>query len=252
MLTELTSKTLPDGTLTESRTYDNNGNLATVTHFNGAVTTYTYDQLNRLLSRSTPGEATVSFTYTPTGKRATMSDASGMTTYSYDSMYRLTAKATPEGTLSYTYDAAGHVASMASNHVNGMAVTYSYHSLNRLSTVTDGRLAGSGTTSYTYDNANNVGTVAYPSGIQTQFAYDQLNRVSALASQVSGYAYQRGPTGNLTSALELSGRNVNWSYDGIYRLTNESIASDPSKNNGTVSYGLDPVVLPGNLYQSEC
>ena len=34
---------------------------------------------------------------------------------------------------------------------------------------------------------------------------------------------------------------MNWSYDGIYRLTNETISLAPSRNNGSVSYGLDPV-----------
>jgi RHS repeat-associated protein len=34
---------------------------------------------------------------------------------------------------------------------------------------------------------------------------------------------------------------VNWTYDGIYRLTNETIALAPSGHNGNVSYGLDPV-----------
>ncbi len=34
---------------------------------------------------------------------------------------------------------------------------------------------------------------------------------------------------------------MNSSYDGIYRLTSESITSDRSKNNGSVSYDLDPV-----------
>jgi YD repeat-containing protein len=65
--------------------------------------------------------------------------------------------------------------------------------------------------------------------------------VTGLATQTTGYVYQRGPTGNLTSATELSGRTVNWSYDGIYRLTNETISLAPSKNNGSVSYGLDSV-----------
>ncbi|HEX8712692.1 MAG TPA: hypothetical protein VF730_12520, partial [Terracidiphilus sp.] len=39
------------------------------------------------------------------------------------------------------------------------------------------------------------------------------------------------------------GRTVQWSFDGIYRLTNEQITGDPnSQNNGTVSYSsLDPV-----------
>ena len=238
LLLEPVSKTLPDGSLTETRQYDTAGNLISLTHFNGAVTTYTYDSLNRLLSRSTPGEATVSFTYTPTGKRQTMTDASGTTNYTYDGMDRLTQKATPEGTLSYTYDAAGNVASMQSSNANGANVSYTYDTLNRLATVVDSRL---GTTTYAYDPASNVTTVTYPNGVQSALQYDPLNRVTGLATQTTGYIYQRGPAGNLTSATELSGRTVNWSYDGIYRLTNETISLAPSKNNGSVSYGLDPV-----------
>jgi RHS repeat-associated protein len=241
LLGEITGKTLPDATLTETRQYDQNGNLTSLTHFNGVTTTYTYDNLNRLLSRTTPNEAPVSFTYTGTGKRQTMTDASGTMTYSYDSMDRLITKATPEGTLSYTYDAAGNLASMSSNHTNGVSVTYSYDDLNRLTSVVDANLAGAGTTTYTYDTASNLGTVTYPNGIHTGFTYDQLNRVSTAVSQVAGYSYQRGPTGNLANVVELNGRTVNWAYDGIYRLTSESITSDPSKNNGSVSYGLDPV-----------
>jgi RHS repeat-associated protein len=156
-------------------------------------------------------------------------------------MDRLTAKATPEGTLNYTYDAAGHVASIASNHVNGASMSYTSDSLNRLSTVTDNRLTGNNVTTYTYDNANNVLSVTYPNGVQAVLQYDTLNRLTALATQQTGYVYQRGPTGNLTSALESNNRTVNWSYDGIYRLTNEAISSAPSGNNGSVGYGLDPV-----------
>jgi len=32
-----------------------------------------------------------------------------------------------------------------------------------------------------------------------------------------------------------------WSYDGIYRLTNEAITGDPQQNNGGASYSLDPI-----------
>lgn len=85
--------------------------------------------------------ATVTFTYTATGKRSTMTDASGTTTYGYDSADRLISKATPAGTLSYTYDAAGHVASIASSNANGASMSYTYDSLNRLSTVVDNRLS---------------------------------------------------------------------------------------------------------------
>jgi RHS repeat-associated protein len=146
-------------------------------------------------------------------------------------------KATPEGTLDYGYDPAGNLASMQSAD-GAVNVSYAWNSLNLLGQVTDSRL---GTTTYTYDSANNVGSVSYPNGVTTSFTYDLLNRVATALSQVSGYTYQRGPTGNLTSATELSGRNSNWAYDGIYRLTNETISLDPAHNNGSVSYGLDPV-----------
>jgi len=108
--------------------------------------------------------------------------------------------------------------------------------------VVDNRLpAGQNTTSYAYDPNSNVTTVRYPNGLQSSFAYDNRNRVKALNSAPTGYSYQFGPTGNRVSMTEQSGRTLNWSYDGLYRLTNEGISNDPAGNNGTLAYGLDPV-----------
>ena len=244
LLSQPVSKTLPDGSLTETRQYDPAGNLTSLTHFNGKTTTYAYDSLNRLLSRTpdpTTGEPTVSFTYTATGKRHTMTDASGTTSYSYDSMDRLTQKATPEGTLNYTYDAAGHLASMTSSHANGVSVSYTYDSLNRLSTVVDARLPGNQTTTYAHDNANNVATVTYPNGVQTALSYDQLNRLKQLATSQTGYLYTFDNAGNRKTASEYNGRSVAWNFDGIYRLTGETITGAAGNANGTASYVLDPV-----------
>ena len=50
-------------------------------------------------------------------------------------------KTTPEGTLNYTYDAAGDLASMTSSDGN-VSVDYTWDELNRLSTVVDHRLNG--------------------------------------------------------------------------------------------------------------
>jgi len=237
---ELTFKILPDQTHTETRTYDAAGNLYQLTHFNGAVTTYTYDALNRLLSRATPGEPTVSFTYTPTGKYLTSTAADGTVNYGYNALDQLTTKATPEGTLSYTYFPSGKVETIASSNPNGISVAHTYDDLNRLSTVVDNRLQGNQTTTYTYDPASNVASVATPNSLTASFTYNALNRLTALTTPVSSYNYQLGATGNRTSATEGNGRSLTWNYDGIYRLTNETIAGDPS-NNGSASYSLDPV-----------
>ena len=48
------------------------------------------------------------------------------------------------------------------------------------------------------------------------------------------------PTGSRAGATELNGRSVTWSFDGIYRLTGETVSGD-AHYNGSVSYGLDPV-----------
>jgi len=146
-----------------------------------------------------------------------------------------------EVTLSYTYYPTGKVQIITSSNTNGASVAYTYDDLNRLSTVADNRLSGNNTTSYAYDPASNLSTATYPNGLQSAMTYDALNRITGLATQNSGYLYQRGPTGNLTSATELNGRSINWSYDGIYRLTNEAVSADPDHVNGSVAYGLDPV-----------
>ena len=231
----------------QTRTYDAAGNLQTLLDYNGRTTQYTYDSLNRLITRS-PYSATdgapESFTYTPTGKRATMTYGSPQetVTYTYDDHDRLYQKQTPQGTLTYTYDAAGNLASMTSSNANGVSVSYTYDSLNRLATVVDNRLpAGQQTTTYSYDPASNLATVTYPNGLQSSFTYDDLNRVTAMNAAKASYNYQLDATGNRKQVTESSGRVVNWSYDNIYRLTNEAISLDPHSVNGSVGYGLDPV-----------
>jgi hypothetical protein len=46
---------------------------------------------------------------------------------------------------------------------------------------------------------------------------------------------------NRTSVTEGTGRTANWTYDKIYRLTNETIGADPANKDGSVGYVLDPV-----------
>jgi RHS repeat-associated protein len=58
-----------------------------------------------------------------------------------------------------------------------------------------------------------------------------------------GYTYQLDQSGHRQSVTEPNGRAVSWTYDGIYRLTNETISGDPgpTPKDGSVGYGLDPV-----------
>src|SRR5260370_13712776 len=224
---------------TQTRNYDPAGNLASLVDYNGHTSTYPYDKLNRPLTKipdPTLNEPTVTFTYTATGKRESMTDASGTTHYPYDNLDRLKKKATPQGTLTYTYDAAGNVASMASNNANGISDAYTYDNLNRLATVVDNRLpVGQKTTQYSYDPASNLATVTYPNGLSSNFTYDDLNRLTNLAQSknaapLASYNYTLGLAGNLATAAEPSGRSLAWTYHGIYPLTNETIKPNTISN----------------------
>src|SRR5712691_1988019 len=159
--------------MSETHIYDAVSNLASRTDFNGKETTYGYDTLNRLLSKvpdPSLSQPTVTFTYTLTGQRLSMTDPSGTTNYSsYDNRDRLKTKATPEGTLTYTYDAHGNVLTINSSNTNGASMTYTYEALNRLASAKDNRIAAQGgpstPTTYTYDAAGNLTGYAYPNTV---------------------------------------------------------------------------------------
>jgi RHS repeat-associated protein len=247
-------RTLPAGQ-TESMTYDAAGNLKTKTDFNGKTTTYNYDFNNRLTAKipdASFSAPTVTFTYTATGQRESMTDTSGITSYTYDARDRLTKKATPEGTLAYSYDLDGNLKSIRSSNPNGTSVDYSYDADNRLSNAKDNRL-DSGTTTYSYDNAGNLQNYLYPNGVQTTHQYNNLNRLTNLTTTsgtptpIANYAYQLGPAGNRTRVNELGGRQVQYGYDDLYRLTSETITSDVNGHNGIIGYQYD---LVGNRLSS--
>ena len=241
-----TKRTLPLG-MSEVYAYDAAGELTSRTDFRGKKTTYAYDSMRRLLSKTPDpslAQPGVTFTYTATGKRATMQDASGLTTYTYDALDRLRSKATPQGTLTYTYDAAGNMLTARSSHANGLSADYAYDAAERLQTVTDRRLGAEGVTAYAYDANGNLESTLYPNQVQTNYAYNSLNRLTNVSATrgatLASYAYTLGAAGNRLSVTEADGRSVGYSYDALYRLTAETISGDPA-NDGAVNYTYDAV-----------
>jgi YD repeat-containing protein len=109
---ELVTQAFPSDTSAQAITYDAAGNVLSITDSKGKTTTYSYDTRNQLLSETPDpslSDSAVTFTYTPTGQVATMTDSGGTITYIYDSQDRVISKATPVGTLTYSYDAAGNL-----------------------------------------------------------------------------------------------------------------------------------------------
>ena len=108
-------------------------------------------------------------------------------------------------------------------------------------TVVDNRLQGNKTTTYTYDPASNVATVATPNGLTSSFTYDALNRLTAMTRRSASYNYQFGPTGNRTSATEGNGRTAHLELRRHLSPDQRNHRRRSASNNGSASYGLDPV-----------
>ena len=248
-------RTLPGGQV-ETYAYSIDGLLTNRTDFNGDRTAFIYDVMNRLVQKLPDPrrfESRVSFGYNELGLRTNMVDASGVTTYRYDNRNRLVEKATPQGTLFYAYDVNGNVTNIHSSNVNGVTLNYGYDELNRLDEVFDPH---TGPTSYTYDEVGNLRSFTLPNAVNTFCRYNELNRLTNLNvsvgfSGVADFAYTIGPAGNRLSATETivhdSLNNVAttinrlYSYDRLYRLTNEMIGGTSFASPATLDYIYDKV-----------
>ncbi len=120
----------PSGTPT-TYTYDTRDNLIQMQDSLG-TTTFAYDAVNRLISKTDANGFTVAYTFDEAGNLATLTYPGNKTvTYTYDELNRLkTVTDWMDRTATYDYDPAGRLESLI--QFNGTVITYSYDNANRL------------------------------------------------------------------------------------------------------------------------
>lgn len=221
-------------------TYDAVGNLQSMTDFNGETTVYRYNDRNWLIEKDFDDDPTVSMTYTRNGLVETMTDGRGVTQFEYDERDRLTKRIDPDGKwIAYGYDVAGNRTLVKT----ALGETrYTFDQRNWLDTV----IAASGTTDYDYNAVGNLVHTQFGNGTQENRRYDTLNRLVYLENQaadgdlISSYTYTLDKVGNRMSVMENDGRKVNYTYDELYRLTQEKVL-DAVNGNRTSGYVYDNV-----------
>ncbi|MEO8198413.1 MAG: RHS repeat-associated core domain-containing protein, partial [Thermoanaerobaculia bacterium] len=201
------------------------------------------------LRRTYPGNVQVSFTYSPTGRRLTATDARGVTTYGYDNRDRVTSLVYPDGrSLEYSYDAAGNRTALTANVASRTLTTsYTYDDLNRLDTVTD---PNGGVYNHNYDANGNRSSLLFPNGVATTYAYNAKNQllnistINNAGTTLVSFAYTLTPSGNRTKIVEHDGITRNYSYDSLYRLTDEHVRQGTAPDAPTAwrnQFAYDPV-----------
>jgi RHS repeat-associated protein len=183
-----------DGTLLERNAYDAAGNIERRTDALGTVTRTTFDLSDRpqsqVVGEGSTVAGTTTWTYTPLGDVATVTDPMSRTTtntwdqrrrmvesineeaesteFDHDGLGQITQIVTPMGyTSTRIYDDADRLEKVSNGL--GKAWTYSYNGTDQRTAILDpqGR-----TTAFDYDSRGLLASMTYPSGVVTTFRYD--------------------------------------------------------------------------------
>jgi RHS repeat-associated protein len=176
------------------------------------VITNGLDQKTQLLqykdtTHTAPGAPadTTTYTYTPSGKPASITDSTGKNTwtYTYDLHDRKASSTDPDtGTTALTYDTIGELAT--STDARGKRLVYTYDNLGRKTTEHDGTVTGPTLASWTYDTV----TPGLPTG-STRFVSGQ-----AYTSQVTAY-----DTAGRTTGIKATIPAVDTGLAGTYQFS---------------------------------
>ncbi|MFN0314570.1 MAG: RHS repeat-associated core domain-containing protein [Burkholderiales bacterium] len=191
---------------TTSYVYDTAGRMTSSTDRKGVITTYSYDELDRVITLTRP-EGLTRFTYDAVGRLSEITDPSGSISYRYDLADRLVKETQLAGGISteiaYTYDALDRRTSRVVNGLANETTTYGYDPANRLTSIT---YRGQ-TTTYTYDAAGRLTNKTLPNGIKQALTFDNANRLTELR-----YTH---PDNSLIEALT-------YGYDSAGRRTSQT------------------------------
>jgi RHS repeat-associated protein len=240
--------TMVDWLGTHTYTYDDLNRVLTDTNAAGQTITYTYDEVGNLATLTYPGSLTVTYAYDDANRLLTVTDwASRVTTYNYDTDGRMGGITLPNGVVTtYGYDNAGHVSSL--DHMNGAttiaAFDYTFDKLGNRKT----KVTPAGTESYLYDELYRITNVTYPNSATASYTYDATgNRLTKTDGPVTNYAYDIADqllsagdgvrTYDNDGQLTQIGSHLGYTWDARQQLA--AITDAPSNTAPTANAGPD-------------
>lgn len=224
--------------------YDSDGNLAMEITPNGEKAVYSYNNTGELVNieifadqASTISEQTISLAYNTLGQLTSYDDGETQGAYSYDDVGQLIAATTNYGpfskTISYTYDAAGNVAT----YTNPEGVTYAYN-YDDIGLIRSINIPGTGVIAFSDYQWSQPTRITLPGGTVIDRQYDGLQRMASntlldpAQNTLMTVLYGYDPAGNILSQTTEHG-DYAYDYDSLYRLIS---ADYPASNDETFGY----------------
>ncbi|NOH00462.1 MAG: hypothetical protein HND47_00085 [Chloroflexi bacterium] len=222
--------------------YNSVGNRETVKDPNGNITRFTYDELNRVMSKQDPLGNIWQYDYDAAGNQISMTDGNQQTTnYTYDDARQLVKIERPDEVVQFAYTQTGQRESM--QDALG-STSWIYDDLNRLVETRD--IFGN-VVKYGYDANGNRTSLTYPDGHIVSYAYtsgDQLANVVNEQSTVISYQYD--DANRLSVVSRVNGVTSNYTYDIAGRLI-QLTHTAPQGSLADYQYIYDP---SGNLIEA--
>jgi RHS repeat-associated protein len=199
---------------------------ATAAAPSGATTTFTYDPVGNVLTRTGPDNVKTTWTYTPLNNVATVS-YSGSSAHSvsdtYDADGNETGMTDASGSSSYVYDPFGELTSAS----NGASQTtgYAYTADSLPTSATLGSTGDTITTTYDPTDTASVITLKNASSTLQSFTYTDspgrtiLNEADIPASPNSPAVYTYDAKSRVTSMTPGSGSTLSYGFDASGDLT---------------------------------
>lgn len=200
------------GSISEEHAFTANGKRESLTDANGNMTTYEYDDFDRLSKMTFPDSSFMTYTYDAKNHLTGLKTRAGEhIAYEYNALDQLTLKTLPDAsTIRYESDLLGRLTRTTSSRTG--VITFAYDDLNRLVSVTH---PGSKTFSYEYDLASNLTKITYPDGYYVTYSYDELKRVTRIdengTTLLVQYTYD--PLSRRTQMSYGNGVSVDYTYD---------------------------------------
>lgn len=229
---------------TATYTYDLNGNILTQTDGKGNVKTFTYNVIDKPLTKTdgitqSPSR-TEKYTYYANGLLKTMLDKNGKTTtYTYDSHGNLLLQAVNSTSIAYFYDNNGNQLTM----VDGTGTTTrTYDELNRVKTKIVPKF---GTMAFLYDITSGMDTGCTaetstdPKGNITTKIYDRVGRLLNVTADGKTTTYVYNDDGSQKSVTTAGVSSEEYTYDGNKRITGLTNKNSSGAAVDTYSYTYD-------------
>ena len=212
-------------THTTKYTYDNKGNVLSITDSENNTITRTYDGNSLMTSETDANGNTTFYSYNGNMKLEYVTFCDGTYIYyGYDGEDRVTSVRDQRGNTSYTeYDKAGRATLQSDAEKN--TTEYTFDNVGNILSVLD---SDGGVTEYTYDANGNVLTVKDTLGNITTNTYDRFDRLLTSTNAMGGVtSYTNTVSGNLLKVTDPLGNVTEYTYD-IYG--NKLTEKDPNGN----------------------